>query len=313
MFNKSIFLKSLLILLFANNSFAIGLDENIEGNAYNSLYNMVGYLNKIDLLPLKANTVDFKTIGSAFMISKNSSQKKVLVSAAHVAKATDYRPRSIFSLIFHEDFKLTEIQTWEDLAVLLVEKGITIQKADGEGNKRFTYFSNSDLLTSESAASGTSKGTLKLRDLTIEPLIFNEHLYVLGLQFGKEKTIECRFKGYNLRRFKELGDLQMYLKCEDLPWDGYQMGLGGVSGGATVDLQGRAVGAFNGYIGNQGSTDTVYLRATPLYETSIGEIIPRPEFLDGLICYNHNGQNPSGLMNIEDFDIQVDSLKSFCE
>jgi hypothetical protein len=104
-----------------------------------------------------------------------------------------------------------------------------------------------------------------------EPLLLNEPVVLAGYQDEELKTFSCEFRGYGAEAFKH-GVVEPLLKC-----DNDTILLGGISGGVVIDRMGRAVAAFNGiYRQSSSARAKNFIRATPIFLTSSGEISAEP-------------------------------------
>ena len=153
----------------------------------------------------------------------------------------------------------------------------------------------------------STTGPLDLRDLEKNPLLLNETVYLLGMQFGMLRAIVCSNEGYDRAAFAKNFSITAVMRCPLVTLDGNGgVPLGGISGGAFVDSQARVVGIFNGASFQRNSAKTLRLLATPVFKHSDLTLHPYPalENLKGrnircLPCYPHDSKSARYLLDPE--------------
>jgi Trypsin-like peptidase domain len=145
------------------------------------------------------------------------------------------------------------------------------------GSMKKSSYNDFVVLDSERFASFSDRA-LAVRSFRNQ-LLIDEPTYLVGYQQNQIKVFQCKYKGVGSDDFSK-GRIEQYFKCDTKGW-----GLGGISGGAIVDTQGKAVAVFDGTIqNNKAPAEELFVRGTPIFQSADGKIVENPEMINDDTC-----------------------------
>ena len=266
-----------------------------------------------DIKPDKPEVLKM-ALGSAFIVNA-SHERTTWLSAFHVTggilhgeKLLLFLPNESF-LTLDSDGGMASIafDTLLRHPTVVDSRGYSYERENTALGKGFDFSEFDDREVNFTPEQRSTMGPLNLRDLDEYPLRLNETVYLLGMQFGRVRSIVCLNEGYDRASFAKDFSITAIMSCPMVTLDANGgVPLGGISGGVLVDSQTRVVGIFNGAMYQRNNPKSIRLRATPVYKHSDLTLHPYPALknLKGrdircLPCYPHDSKPARYLMDPE--------------